>query len=158
MVRSIGYLVSLVPLCLFLPNPAAGQAAAEAGLGAARAATSTAPAAGIGKAMSGLAGSLDKAIKAGSGSAGSATGATTVTTVRMSPTPAKKTAAAAANWEDPNGIEAGLGYADLVRRFGPPAMEITSETGTSLTYAGKAGMFQLEVRDGKVASVEKPRS
>jgi hypothetical protein len=143
--------MTLVPLGLLAAGTAAGQAAVEAGLGAGRAAITTAPASGIGKAISGLAGGLDKA---GKGSAGS----TTVTTVRMSPASTVKAPAAASNWEDAGGIETGLGYAELVRRFGPPAMSITSETGTSLTYTGKAGMFQLEVRDGKVASVEKPKS
>ena len=44
-------------------RPRFGQAAVEAGLGASRAATSTAPAKGIGKSMAGIAGSLDKALK-----------------------------------------------------------------------------------------------
>jgi hypothetical protein len=150
MKRSIAYLSSLFGLCLVFSSAAAGQAAVEAGLGAGRAAISTAPANGIGKAISGLAGGLDKAAKSSDGSK-------TVTTVRMAPASTMKTPAAT-KWEDPGGIETGLGYAELVRRFGPPAMQITGETGTSLTYAGKAGLFQLEVRDGKVASLEKPKS
>jgi hypothetical protein len=154
MARTIRYLLSLLPLWLLVAGPAAAQTAVEAGLGAGRAATTTAPAAGIGKAMSGLAGSLDKAVKAGQGSQG---GAVPVTTVRIYSS-AKKTAPAAANWEDPSGIQTGLGYAELVRRFGPPAMEITGEAGKSLTYLGKAGTFQLEVRDDKVASIDKPKS
>jgi hypothetical protein len=136
-----------------MPSQAAAQAAAEAGLGAARAGTMAAPAKGIGKAMSGLAGSLDKTVKAGQQGSGAAT---SVTTVRVSPASAKKPAES--NWEDPSGIQTGLSYAELVRRFGPPAMEITGEAGRSLTYAGKAGTFQLEVRDDKVSSIEKPKS
>jgi hypothetical protein len=155
MARSIGYLLSLIPLGLLLTGQAAGQAAVEAGLGAARAATTTAPAKGIGKSMSGLANSLDKAIQAGQkGSDAPAS----VTAVRVSSPSGKKPSPAASNWEDPSGIQTGLSYAELVRRFGPPSMEITGETGTSLIYSGKAGTFQLEVRDDKVASVEKPKS
>lgn len=134
-----------------MAGTAAAQTGVEAGLGAARAATTTAPASGIGKAISGLVGSTDKTKPGSSGSGGAAT----VTTVRLHSTSAKTTAA---SFEDPSGIPAGLGYAELVRRFGPPAMEITGETGTSLSYAGKAGIFQLQVRDGKVASIEKPKS
>jgi hypothetical protein len=148
--RSIGYLLSLVSLGLLTTIPAAGQAAVEAGLGAARAATTAAPAAGIGKAISGLAGNLDKAVKADAPAK--------VTTVKVAPAPTKKPAPAATNWEDPGGIEAGLSYGELVRRFGPPAMEITGESGKSLTYLGKAGTFQLEIRDEQVASIDKPKS
>ena len=46
-----------------MPGTAAGQAIMESGLGAARAVTTAAPAKGIGKSLSGLAGSLDKALK-----------------------------------------------------------------------------------------------
>ncbi len=118
-------------------------------MGAARAATTTAPASGIGKAIGGLVGSTDKTKTA------STAGPASVTTVRVHASAAKTPAA---SFEDPSGIEAGLGYAELVRRFGPPAMQITDETGTSLSYAGKSGIFQLQVKDGKVAAIEKPRS
>jgi len=154
MARPIATFLSLIPLGLLMAGTAAGQASVEAGLGAARAATTTAPAAGIGKSMSGLAGSLDKAVKGGKTGAD---GSTTVTTVRVHPTPSAS-ARPAVHWEDPSGIEAGLSYTELVRRFGPPAMEITGEEGTSLSYAGKAGIVQLQVKDGKVALIEKPKS
>jgi hypothetical protein len=153
MARSI--VLSSFLLGVGMIGTAAGQTAVEAGLSAARAATTTAPAAGIGKAMKGLAGSLDKLKEGQQGSPG---GATTVTTVRLMSTSTKNAPKVASNWEDPSGIQAGLSYAELVRRFGPPAMEITGEMGKSLTYAGKAGTFQLEVRDDKVASVEIPKS
>jgi hypothetical protein len=154
MARSIGYLLSLFPLGLLMPGMAAGQTAVEAGLGAGRGAISTAPAAGIGKAMNGLAGGLHKTVKAGQGPAA---GAVPATAVRIYSS-AKKAAPAASKWEDAGGIQTGLGYAELVRRFGPPAIEITGETGKSLTYLGKAGTFQLQVRDDKVASIDKPKS
>lgn len=63
-----------------------------------------------------------------------------------------------ASWEDPGGIEPGLSYEDLVRRFGPSAMSITSGTEKLLTYRGKDGMFQVKVQDGKVASIAKPKA
>jgi hypothetical protein len=135
-------------------SPAAGQAAVEYGLGAARAGTTAAPAKGIGKSMSGLADKLNQTLKT---EQRDSQGSPARTTVRYS-SPAKVSPAPAQNWEDPDGIQKGLDYAELVRRFGPPAMAITGDTGTSLTYSGKAGTFLLEVREGKVASIEKPRS
>jgi hypothetical protein len=40
--------------------------------------------------------------------------------VVTAPAPAPKP-----NWEDPSGIRTGISYAELVRRFGPPALAIT---------------------------------
>ena len=145
-----------VALWFAMAGIAYGQATVEAGLGAARAATSTAPAKGLGKSMSGLAGSLDKALKA----TPPKTPSTAVDTPSANaPSAAPATAPAhAPNWEDPAGIELGLSYEDLVRRFGPSAMSITSGTEKSLSYPGKAGTFQVTVQDGKVASIAKPKA
>ena len=144
-----------VALCFAMAGIAYGQATVEAGLGAARAATSTAPAKGLGKSMSGLAGSLDKALK-GTPKAESIAASTPAANA---PSAAPATASAPApSWEDPAGIELGLSYEDLVRRFGPSAMSITSGTEKSLSYPGKAGTFQVTVQDGKVASIAKPKA
>lgn len=151
MARPIASLLIAFPLWFVMSGTVEAQTAVEAGLGAARAATTTAPAAGIGKSLHGLAGSLEKTVK-------TERQTVTRTTVHQRSDSAESAPAAAPKREDPSGIEAGLSYAELVRRFGPPAMEITGELGTSLTYSGKAGTFQLEVRDGKVACVEKPKS
>jgi len=161
MLRRISGLAVAVGLWLAMAATAAGQAAVEYGLGAARAATTTAPARGVGKSMSGLAGSLDKALKGGqpdsdahaaAGTSGTASAGTAGT---HSAAPA---APAAAKWEDPGGIEVGLGYAELVKRFGPPALEITDDAGRKMTYAGKAGSYHVEVEDDRVTSVRKPVS
>ena len=130
-----------------------GQAAVEAGLGASGAATSTAPARGIGKSMSGLAGSLDKALKPAQKESPEE--------VVSAPSPAPVIAAAKApparqKFEDAAGIETGLTYDELVRRFGPASMAMTVGAERSLSYAGKEGMFQVTVQDGKVKAVEKP--
>ena len=148
---------SMVVLWFAMAGIAYGQATVEAGLGAARAATSTAPAKGLGKSMSGLAGSLDKALKATpSKTASSATGIPSADSPSAS-TPSAAPAPAP-SWEDPAGIELGLSYEDLVRRFGPSAMSITSGTEKSLSYPGKAGTFKVTVQDGKVASIAKPKA
>ncbi len=141
-----------------MAGPAAGQAVVETGLGAARAATAAGPAKGIGKSISGLSVALDKALK--SGQPASDKQAPTSTTAK----PADNTMSAYAGtsagpqptWEDPSGVEPGLSYQELVRRFGPPAMAITNSAERSLTYRGKDGMFQVEVRDGVVAEIVKP--
>jgi hypothetical protein len=154
-------------LWLALAGTAAGQATVEAGLGAARAVTTTAPARGIGKSMSGLAGSLDKALKggqtgssehsAGVVSAKPAAHSSTQAATKTESIPTKTSPTPAPNWEDPGGIETGLAYEDLVRRFGPSSMAITAGTERSLTYLGKDGIFQVKVQDGVVTSIEKPQ-
>jgi hypothetical protein len=151
MARSIGCLGISCSLWLVLAGTAAGQAVVEAGLGAAGAATTTAaPARGIAKSIGGMAGSLDKLIKAQPES-DTQTPATPTALAHAAPP-------ASVKWEDPTGIETGITYEELVRRFGPPTMEITGETGKSVTYAGKGGTVRLDVQDGKVTAVRKPKS
>jgi hypothetical protein len=159
MMRSMACFPVSCLLWLGLAGTADGQATVEAGLGAARAVTTTAPASGIGKSLSGLAGSLEKALKGGQ--EGSSEQPAAVVSAR----PATKTGSASpktppvpvANWEDPSGIEPGLAYNELVRRFGPSSMAITAGAERSLTYRGKDGVFQVKVQDGVVTSVEKPQ-
>lgn len=134
-------------------HPVAAQAVVEGALGAGRAATTTAPVQGVGKSMSGLAGALDKALKQAPASNSSAP---STAAVRV---PAEKLAAPAPDKqkrEDAAAIEAGIGYDDLLRRFGQPSMSLTDEDGRTLTYAGKDGTYTVGVVDGKVKSVEKP--
>lgn len=158
MTRSLACFLVPFSLCLALAGPAAGQAGVEAGLGAARAVTTTAPAAGIGKSLSGLAGALDKALKPGQQPANEqSVAAVPPKPAAKAPTSATVPPAPQPTWEDAGGIEMGLAYEDLVRRFGPPTMSISNATERSLTYRGKDGMFQLEVRDGVVASIVKPQ-
>jgi hypothetical protein len=156
MVRTI---LASFSLWLAMAGTAAGQASVEAGLGAARAVTTTAPARGIGKSMSGLAGSLDKAIKGGqTGSSDQPAGVVASKPgTKTESAPAKTSPTPVPNWEDPGGIEPGLAYDELVRRFGPSSMAITAGTERSLTYRGKDGMFQVKVQDGVVTSIDKPQ-
>jgi hypothetical protein len=122
------------------------QATVEAGLGAARAATTTAPAAGLGKSLAGIVGSLDKTVKPektteiipASGQIGA---------------PAAP-AAPAKTYEDIKKAEVGLEYDKLVERFGPPSLETAGEDGRkSLTYSGKSESTRIEIKDGKVSSI-----
>ena len=159
MVRRMAYLPVLVSLWLVMAGTAAAQATVEAGLGAARAVTTTAPARGIGKSMSGLAGSLDKALKGGqNGSTEQSAGAVPAKSMtKTEPSHTNASPSPAPNWEDPAGIALGVAYEELVRRFGPSSMAITAGAERSLTYRGKDGMFQVKVQDGVVTSIEKPQ-
>ena len=154
--------MSRLMACLLVSlSAAAGQTTVEYGLGAARAATTTAPLTkGAGKAMGGLADRLDKALKTDAKPAAAATAKPAVkesaanTAVPAAHTPPPP----APIWEDPSGIQTGLSYGELVRRFGPASLEIAGADGKSLTYSGKNGTFEIQVRDEKVTSVEKPKS
>ena len=83
-------------LWLAMAATARGQATVEAGLGAARAATSTAPAAGLGKAVSGIAGGLKTALKGGRAETETRPASTAATTVKPALDVDEK--AAAAKW------------------------------------------------------------
>lgn len=153
-----------------MAGTAAAQATVEYGLGAARGSMSAAPAKGVGNAIGGLAGTLEKLFKSGPSGpeaepAKPAPARKTVT--KSAPAAAKaKTPAPQAEpapppkpaWEDPAGIETGMSYPELVRRFGPPALAITGDEGRLLTYSGKSGSLQLEVQDDLVTSIQKPKS
>ena len=135
---------------LLITSTLYGQAAVEAGLGAARAVTSTAPAAGLGKSIAGAFGTLDKTLKTDKP-------ATEVITVRSSSTPpAPKTPAR--TYEDIRKAEIGMEYETLIERFGPAALEMAGEGGIrKLTYPGKEGSTQVEVKEGKVLAVNLPK-
>ncbi|HEV3200564.1 MAG TPA: hypothetical protein VGZ73_21830 [Bryobacteraceae bacterium] len=138
----------------------AGQAMMEHALGAGRAATSLAPAQGMKNAAAGVVVMLDKMKKTGQESSGSGspvassviepaqTGAGKQATVNAPPpAPAKI-------YEDPRGIQAGMANDELIRRFGPPTIEVTGASGGRiLTYSGKNAMIQLELRNQKVVLV-----
>ena len=110
------------------------QAMVEHALGAGRAATTTAPARGVGKAVSGVMGSLDKVLKTGKDASGSPPPAETRGTARpgakqlatLAP-PDAVPAVPAKVYEDPTGIQAGMANEELIRRFGPPALERSEE-------------------------------
>jgi hypothetical protein len=131
-----------------------GQAVVEAGLGASRAATSTAPAAGIGKSIAGAFGSLNKTLNA-SGQSGD-TVKTEVVTVRSTLATAPKLSGK--TYEPIAKAEVGLDYDELIERFGPAALEVAGEGGVKkLTYPGKYGTTQVEVKEGKVSAVNLPK-
>jgi hypothetical protein len=134
----------VVLLCFAATAALSAQTMVEAGLGASRAATSTAPAAGIGKSIAGAMSTLDKTLK----SADKSTSSETIVLTKDSPPPAP-----AKTYEPIAKAEVGLAYADLIDRFGKPAMEITGEDGIrKLSY----GTTRIQVKDGKVTAIHPP--
>jgi hypothetical protein len=160
-----GSLIALVVLRV----PAAGQAAAEAGIGAAASSIGSSGAQGVGKGIAGAFGGLNEALKS-TGSAGAGKTAAPVSTkpaeMRRSTgkaSSAKKPPAPvmivpAPSYEDAAQIQKGIGHEELLRRFGPPAMQIASGSDEqTMSYFSSAGVVQLELQGGKVISVARPR-
>jgi hypothetical protein len=56
-------------------------------------------------------------------------------------------------YEDAALIEKGIGYEELLRRFGSPALKISGMSTLTMSYLTKSGPVQVELEDGKVVSV-----
>ncbi len=181
--RYLTFISSALLLATVCPT-AVGQAVTEYGLGAGRAATTTAPAGKIASGISGAIANLSKAAGVDSGTAapGSAsptpaaprtaahksgrrvqtkqsTLAAKAATPEAPPATPPTPAAPAPVYEDPQQIQPGIEYNELLRRFGPPSMSVTTESGTSmLWYSSGNGNYQVEVKDGKVIAPRRPTS
>ena len=65
----------------------------------------------------------------------------------------------APKYEDPSQIQLSLAYDEMLRRFGPPAMEITTQQASKkVLYMSPSGTIHIEVVDGVVTSAPKPKS
>jgi hypothetical protein len=158
-VKSLALTVMAVLLLTAVCPIAAAQGVVEYGLGAGRAATTAAPARDLGKQIGGMLDSLNKAANSGEGQAApkaqSSSGARRRTTAASART---KTASHAPTgpapvYEDPRHIEAGIGYEELVRRFGPPSMEVTTRPGRrTLSYAARENAVAVNLENEKVVS------
>ena len=165
--------VSLNALCAI----AEAQAGTEYGLGTGRAAITTAPVRKLGTSLSDLFGTAAKAIQGNTAADEAAPSApeTAAPKPNRSPRPKRSTAAAtkkaavseppvtqeatqpppppAPVYEDPQKIQAGIGYDELLRRFGRPSMSITTGPSRSmLLYSSGETSYQIEVEDGKVVA------
>jgi hypothetical protein len=160
--------------------PACAQAAVEAGLGASRAATMSAPAKTTGGAISNLFGQAAKALEAVGISTGlthpAETASEPVPVPLPAPVPARSARAAKAKatparvavlhtvpakpkaiYEDPGTILIGTEYEEVVRRFGPPTLAITTQVGVqTLRYQSAGAPVKVQMRGGKVAAVDAP--
>lgn len=105
-----------------------------------------------------LDGTLDAATKRAAGPAQAKTSAAKNRASAAAPAaPPAEPLKPARVFEDPAGIKAGLSYADLLSRFGEPAMQITGDNGEqTLFYSRKDGRGQTQVRvaGGQVRSVD----
>jgi hypothetical protein len=148
-----------------LEVPAAGQAAVEAGIGAAASSIGSSGARGVGKGIAGAFGNLNETLKSTSGAKSetpgtSRSGAKGKATGRPSSVKASAPVVVqqAPNYEDAMQIEKGIGQEELVRRFGPPAMQIASGSDEqTMSYVSSGGVVQLELHGGKVVSVVRPK-
>ena len=58
--------------------------------------------------------------------------------------------------EDPSGIQEAMEYGEILHRFGPPSLKLTTGPGEeTLSYARKDLMVSAMLRNGKVATVQK---
>ena len=111
----------------------------------------------ISKEIGGVWGSLDRTIK--SQDHGSSQAISPGRTVQRTPVQSRRrksprTRSAATTSEDPSRIQPGLGYEEVIRRFGPAAFEVSTGPGTkTLAYPGKNAGIDVELLDGKVTKV-----
>jgi hypothetical protein len=146
---------------LILPVFAFGlhaQTMVEYGVGVSRAATSAAPAAGVGKSVKGALKTLDKTLKTETSK--TENGATQTVILRpAAEEKADQPASPAKVYEDIRKAETGLAYEELVTRFGPPSLEMALADGVKqLTYGSKSGSTRIQIREGKVASIAEPKA
>lgn len=161
MTRFPAVLLASAMFCL-CQRVASAQAMVENALGAGRAATSAAPMSGLGKSISGVTEKLGKTLeKEASTTPAVSTTPARRTTAARPPVPVKTAAATPApakpevRYDDPKHIESGIPYDELVRRFGPATLEITtSSTDKTLSYVSRAGTVDVEVREGTVVSAK----
>lgn len=170
-----------VGILLFaLPGMLAAQAAVESAMGMGRAATSTVPAQKAGQAISRAFDGLGRALEpAGAKSTAVKPAARSVKTTaagpqKVAPKRAQPKVTSVSVFpppehpvlvpqpkpevilEDPSGIEKGMEYAEIVRRFGPPSLTLTTGPGEeTLCYAKKNASVDVTMHNGKVASVQK---
>jgi hypothetical protein len=58
--------------------------------------------------------------------------------------------------EDPSGIQEAMDYSEVLHRFGPPSLKLTTGPGEeTLSYARKDLVVNVMVQSGKVANVQK---
>jgi hypothetical protein len=152
--------IRLAILLAALSSGLAAQAVVEAAAGATRAATTAIPADKAGKSIGSAFDKLGSALqnsgkaKPTSSSAAapptSATGNAAVKSVPAGPAPKPDV-----TFEDPSGIQEGMEYADVMKRFGPPSLLMSGPDQETLCYSQNDKNVDVTVRNGKVMSVQK---
>lgn len=132
------------------------QAITEYGSMASKSATVGKRADNISKSIGGVWGSLDKTIKSQDHGADGAQGTSQGRTAQRTPVRSRRrnTRTAETIHEDPSRIQTGLGYEEVIRRFGPASFEVSTGPRTkTLAYPGKDGGIDVELLDGRVTKV-----
>ncbi|HUA61604.1 MAG TPA: hypothetical protein VML19_22785 [Verrucomicrobiae bacterium] len=172
MIRFLELMAAALFSLAMLAHSAAGQALPESTAGTAGTVGTAGAANGIGQSVGGIVGNLEKSLQGDSTAtktpppAAPPSGRTTVPRRRIPATPtatnsSKKPAPEppAPKYEDPNQIRVSMTYDEVLRRFGPPAMEITTESSAKkLLYMPASGSVHVEVVDGVVTVAPKPKS
>jgi hypothetical protein len=169
-----GALVSAGFALLLFEHSAFAQAMVEYGIAAGAASSAAAPAAGIKSSIGGMFKGLDNVLKSAPSPANSTVESPAEPRVSAAPsskqksarggkapvTQAKLSAAPAVtprSYEDASTIATGIGYEELVRRFGPPRMVFTNGPNSkTMSYLGKNSAVQVELQGGKVISALRP--
>ena len=145
MIRRLGMLIGVFPISL------AAQATVEHALGSAHAATTAAPARKAGTAIGAAFDKLGRALQT---PAPARPEKSTVVVPQLAS--AAEPPPPSVTYEDPAGIKPGMDYAEVLRRFGPPSMKLTADSGMeTLCYSGKDGGLDVQIRNGKVGAVRK---
>ena len=154
-------------LLLVLPGLVAAQATVEYATGAARAATTAAPAQKAGKAIAGAFSNLNRVLQNADNAEPAAQRATTPQS-RRPKEPVKSSALKPqsdsgaiqpkeeTSFEDPSGIQEAMEYGEILHRFGPPSLKLTTGSGEeTLNYTRKDVAVNAILRNGKVTNVQK---
>ena len=106
-------------------------------------------ASGMAKAGKAIAGAMEGASKTLGEAAASETKTVSLPAVKKDAKPER-------TYESPDAIREGMGYGELVQRFGPPSLQLTgADGGLMLSYVRKGASREVTVREGRVATVRR---
>ena len=152
-------------LLVILPGLLDAQAGVEYATGAGRAASTAAPAQKAGKAIAGAFDSLNRTLQNSEGSKPATPSATPgphrakkAAIVKTQPQTDVAEPKVDVSYEDPSGIQQGMEYDEIVGRFGPPSLKLTTGPGEEILYYTKKDLkVDTTMRNGKVTAVQKTR-
>ncbi len=155
--------VLLTLLFVILSSDLLAQAVVEAAAGAARAATTAVPAQKVGKSINGAFDNLNRALQNStkpksttSSAATSPASAPAAAAITPVPVPAPSVLNSEVVFEDPSGIQEGMEYEEVTRRFGPPSLKLTTGPDQeTLCYIKNVTSVDVTVRGGEVTAVQK---
>jgi hypothetical protein len=148
----------VVPTLLALAGVLAGQAMIEHGIASGGAGIGAASSRNVSKSVSGITNKLDQVLQTGGPGALAPNDRGTSASTRpmqFTKVPAFDSYEPGRKYEDPKAIQKGIANDELIRRFGPPALQITGvPAGRCWTYSHKESVVQLDVNGEKVSAVD----